>query len=40
MASLLGSLGTMGMSLLGDLLGKGVKTVGDVASKKLDNWKK
>ena len=40
MASLLGTLGSMGMSVLGDLFSKGVKSVGDVASNKLDNWKK
>lgn len=40
MASLLGTLGSMGMSLIGDLFSKGVKSVGDVASNKIDNWKK
>lgn len=40
MASLLGTLGSMGMSVLGDLFSKGVKSVGEVASNKLDNWKK
>lgn len=40
MASLLGTLGTIGMNMLGDLLGKGVKSVGDVASNKIDTWKK
>lgn len=40
MASMLGTLGSMGMSLLGDLFSKGVKSVGDVASNKIDNWKK
>lgn len=40
MASLIGTLGSMGASLLGDLFSKGIKSVGDVASNKLDNWKK
>ena len=40
MASLLGTLGSMGMSSIGDLFSKGVKSVGDVASNKIDNWKK
>ena len=35
MASLIGTLGTIGSSLIGSLLSKGAETIGDVASTKL-----
>ena len=38
MASLLlGTLGSLGQSLLGDLFSKGIKTVGNIAASKLDD---
>lgn len=35
MAALLGTLGTIGSSLIGSLLSKGAETIGDVATSKL-----
>lgn len=40
MAQLLGTLGSLGTSLIGSLLSKGVETVGDVATHKLSQWKR
>ena len=35
MASLIGTVGALGSSLLGDLISKGVQTLGNVASQKI-----